>query len=446
MESQQDEQTVPLTYVSPADLILREQQQAIMRHMMYVSLAVEAVAIAVSFVMLFGLLIPLLIQLKNGTHDQGSTSGRRRSRLQEPSYSTYNLYLVYIALVDLALLLPVFTAEMMAVNQKFHPQFYSKAVFTFFDDPPQNPLELPLPIENIVPTPYTVANMCINAVITYEILILLKATHRAQRINQPSLTRANLQGGAVIFGSVLFGIFHYYWIYFQFVAVVVDLVALVYVIRVSIVVVRRGYVPSLNGSTPTDRAVRGLAFFFFRVTMIFLVIYLPSMVLSLLRNFIFFWFGAMAYQMVDYFLFFFLYLQPIITFCMVLTKPDVKKYIKDFVTLSYLFGGCTSKRCKSNDKEATLGTNRNTDSMANEYTNERNLSNAALNRRPQQANIVSIMGYTFSGLDDENNIDAQADINADDHANDGDGDVNDADNIDVDTGNPATDNDVNAGV
>ena len=43
------------------------------------------------------------------------------------------------------------------------------------------------PIEALINVPYAAANVWTNSVITYEVLILLRATNRAQRITQPSL-------------------------------------------------------------------------------------------------------------------------------------------------------------------------------------------------------------------------------------------------------------------
>merc|ERR1712113_566832 len=96
-----------------------------------------------------------------------------------------------------------------------------------------------------------------------------------------------------------------------------------------------------HGSTPRDRAVRGLAFYFLRIILVFLGVWLPMCVIAYMlapAGEIQQYFNAIAGkgeegvveivqlgQLINGFLF---CIQRIITFCMVLTKDDVKKYIK----------------------------------------------------------------------------------------------------------------------
>ena len=131
MESgqQQDEET------TPSSTLLEQEDNAFARYFGYAYLATALIVLVLSLVLLLGLLIPLLIQLKNGTFHQNYSSQRRR-QTKEPPYSTYNLYLVYLALADLAYVVPTIAADFCSLTQKYDPRFYSMSVYMFMDDPP----------------------------------------------------------------------------------------------------------------------------------------------------------------------------------------------------------------------------------------------------------------------------------------------------------------------
>jgi len=105
---------------------------------------------------------------------------------------------------------------------------------------------------------------------------------------------------------------------------VLELAPLVYITCLSTFVWWRGYIPDINGSTLKGRAARKLFFYFLRIVLVFVVAWVPTFCL------IFFGLHVLvAYHIIA--------IQPIITFVMILTKPDAKKYIWDLITLSYLF-------------------------------------------------------------------------------------------------------------
>jgi hypothetical protein len=114
---------------------------------------------------------------------------------------------------------------------------------------------------------------------------------------------------------------------------------------------------------------------------------------------------------------------------MLLTKPDVKKYVKDFITMSYVFGDGTS----TNNKAKTVGEG---DRMAPSTTNETPRTNSfgptpTTNEAPitdsmiiipiQHPNRVTMFGSIFPGVDCDEVINVEAvtrvegtlDINAD---------------------------------
>lgn len=334
----------------------------------YSLLAVYGVATILLVVVVLGLLIPLFIQLKNGTFYQ-ERSSRRSER--EPPYSTYNLYLVYSALADLFYVLVEIISYAMDVD-----------------------------VVNGYHWLMVETNLWINAAIVYEVLVLLRASKSARRINQPSLTKVNLQVGAILVGMILYGVLWYlfpafFWDDRNIIQWLVYFIPILYVIGVTIFVKCKAYLPPSNGTTPRDKAVRGLALFFFRVSLIMLYIWIPYLIMKLV--FIHTPFDS-AINVSHLYL---PALQPIANFCLILSKPDVKKYIINLVTLSYIFGdsSCCSCNCiRFNKKKDTLpGDN----------------ANQGHGRR---GNSTTILGYTFSGVDDDDddndvhNIESDSDV------------------------------------
>jgi len=129
---------------------------------LYPTIALFLVAAIISAIVAIGLLTPLLIQLKDGSFQQRST---RRRRLA-PRYSTYNLYLVYLALFDLVFSLFQIALYGTTINQKFYSRFFPWVVV-----PPSN--DICLHVGTLINYSYVYTNFLINAVICYEVLVLL---------------------------------------------------------------------------------------------------------------------------------------------------------------------------------------------------------------------------------------------------------------------------------
>jgi len=109
----------------------------------YPQIAISAIAVISSMVLIIALLISLLFPLQpadtiadNGrrnTRTSIADNGRRNTRtsLPEtpgPSYNSYNLYLVYLAIPDLILNLYLLTMYGRYANQKFNHNFYGTIV------------------------------------------------------------------------------------------------------------------------------------------------------------------------------------------------------------------------------------------------------------------------------------------------------------------------------
>lgn len=131
----------------------------------YALFVMWCVVIVLSIVTVVALLIPLLkIQSKQGTFRQqrrrrpvngpSSSSTQPRRRPNEPSYSTYNLYMVYLALIDGIVFLPELVLLLPPGNSEMTEKLdLTMAVFS---------------------TPYVVANMWINAVVAHQVFLLLQ--------------------------------------------------------------------------------------------------------------------------------------------------------------------------------------------------------------------------------------------------------------------------------
>ena len=317
-----------------------------------------AIASALVFI---GLLTPLLMQLKDGSYytipsrrrssgvinarrrnSSGSIVGRRSSsltagvresvgrELQEGvRYSTYNLYLSYLAVPDLAYC--IFRIRRVALH--FHQgQIVGPTVFWAMS------LNL------------LVANIWMNAIVCFEVMLLLKRSQRGEFIDPPSLTRVNLQASAVFCLVITsFSLVFFFWdqidkatadgdaeksqFYNTLFAAWSFLVAvppILYVIYVNTLVwCCRGYMPSKNiRASFNDKRTRTLAIYFLRIVGVFFVIWIPAIACIAVSN----------YSGTSWTLFVAATLaacQPIATTAAILCKPDARRHILDLVTLYY---------------------------------------------------------------------------------------------------------------
>ena len=224
---------------------------------------------------------------------QTRVSKRRRNRVSStPHYSTFNLYLVYLALPDLLYSLYRIGTNVRAGEWKSKSRDPSLSLVT----------------------PYLYINLWINAIVAYEVLGLLKASRSAQRVEQPSVRRVTLQAGSVYLCSDTYSMVAWVTVRvysgnttFLTVIYTVAIVApILYVVYASFLVWCRSYLPSLHFPRPPsvtsnssissstsavrdravrDRALRVLAVYFFRVIYVFLAVWLPGIVLYALSYF-----------------------------------------------------------------------------------------------------------------------------------------------------------------
>jgi len=317
-----------------------------------------------------------------------------------------------LALADLVYCLFQIALYGTTVNQTFRSRFYPVVVVP----PPSNDISL----ETTLAISYQCTNFYINAVICYEVLVLLRASRRAQRITQPSLTKVNLQMGASFIIGTIAGVdFYFLFVYVQdptliiFIGVTLLLVFVapfLYTFYVTFLIWCRGYIPSVNGATASDRAMRELTIYFSRIILVFIGIWIPALILTIFnllmaRGYI--WTDNSWGIVVGYWL---MAIQPILTFCMILTKTDARKYIWDLVTLSYLFGDCTCRK----DKALSVGATNNSGAQNTPQSSQ----------RPRGVYAIAMTG-AITGVTDNiadsgayDNADDVADDNASDNASD----------------------------
>ena len=263
----------------------------------FVTFAFQAVAALLSAVVIIALLKPLRAQPSGGPGGQ-------------PTYSTYNLYLVHLALVDFVYLLIQITVEGTVISQGgilYVPQLAIMSI-----------------------TPYVFANMWINSIIVYQVLFLLKSSKYTGEITEPSLTTVHLQAGVLIVGAILSyvvlsnGVQTGWLPYKAFVYVTEALAAVPMLFLIGVAFFIPSSLPPSDAESPNDKAARGLTFFFSRVILVFLVLWIPTWLLGFFMGVQQEWVVFVHVSML-----FAGAVQPILKFGIILTKPDVKKYITD---------------------------------------------------------------------------------------------------------------------
>ncbi len=323
---------------------------------LYPAFGLFCVAAVLSAIAVVGLLIPLLVQICNGRFRKENT----QTQHTEPRYNSYNLYLVYRMSVDLAYCLFQVFLYGSTIWQRFNP-----GVHGFFIPPTtQNSLIL----DPFVEEPYFFMSVWFNAIICYQILLLLKSSRSVLSIEPPSLKRITLHAGITFLFALVIGSSSYFLengiqeaeltgdIETQQLLLIVLLVfgtilalpPILYMMNGACIIWWRGYVPSLTigGASESDKSMRELAFYFFRIVVVFLVIFLVVMGLIL--------YASIADEMWVYTVTScLLAVQPTITFCLILTKPDTRQYIFRLVTLSYLFGKNSCFRSNASEPKKT---------------------------------------------------------------------------------------------
>ena len=277
---------------------------------------------------------------------------RRRKR-----YSTYNLYLAYLAIPDLIASSFVVYLILTSHTGSFDPKTIENG-----EDGEENLLWMfDSPADHSIYALCVSANLYTNAFLVYEIYRLLKDSNRRKRHRPPSIQKATKQA-MISYGVGLFLFFLDFFVGDQFdgdsknvkvwfglyqafsfiVCVGIPLSALVFV---SLMIHRQGLVES-TGSMYHGR-LRVLVIYFARIVATYLLLWVPAS-----TSYMVFWSLVMSgTKVMAYTIFLVLNgSQPIITFGLSLTKPDAHKLIVDLFTCDY----CRSHDGKSERESSTF--------------------------------------------------------------------------------------------
>jgi len=246
-----------------------------------------------------------------------------------------------LAIPDLVINICILGMYGSCVNQNFNPKFCSF----------------------LLPT----ANLYLNAVVAYEVLILLRNSHQTRKSDPPSLLKVTIQAAVVYFFAILASMVFYFFIFvasesdsamkYRSAILIFNLVVFVVVPfgavgTVCAMIWWRGSLPSMNGISPKDKVMRELACYFFRIIAVFLGCWVQGIIIAALveNHRLGFVVGGL-----------FLAIQPIVSTGMAMTKPDVKKYIFDLITLSYFRSRATTTEeelCSTEELRVQTETNR----------------------------------------------------------------------------------------
>jgi hypothetical protein len=310
-------------------------------------LVVSFLALLFSAVLISGISIGMIKESRRGTGSslrQLQGRSRRQQQQQQQGYNGYNGYNYYLILLTIPdSVLNVFLVGLYAsyINQFYIFELSGYVVYAFRRD------------SAIIPFDYafilgcSTANLWMNVVIAHAVFDLLKNSHQGVRVKPPTIEKVTIQGMIVYLYALIIFFAHFYLdgngkinmdiaapIYFMLSAGF----PIIYLCYVCIIIWYRGLVPSLGGR------LREISLYFFRIIVVFLVFWLPSIALMLATG------PVRTRDLVQFNQEVFtkqsklsLYpaglllcaIQSIVSTSMTLTKTDVRKYVIDLLTLSY---------------------------------------------------------------------------------------------------------------
>ena len=338
----------------------------------YPQIVASGVAVCCCLVLILGLSIPLYLNLRKPTEE-------RRRRSLGNMYSTYNLYLVYLAFPDLIFNLYFLGMYGSYANQKYNPKIYGYIIRNLADETTTNGISPSQILESSFCLGCAVANLYLNAIVAHEVLLLLQKSQQLQRSNPPSLRKVTLQAIAVYCLAIVIFLCHYFVgnattdVFFTScgISFVILIIPIGYLCYVSIIIWHRGLMelslertpttsrrrlsrtipsneilPSTSAafqqserissasrrmSSTTNGRLKELVWYFLRIIVIFLLIWIPGFVCWFLAIF-----GPREFEGICISIgYLFCALQPIVSTCMAMTKSDVKQYVFDLITLTY---------------------------------------------------------------------------------------------------------------
>jgi len=280
---------------------------------------------------------------------------------QQTEYSSYNLYLVFLSLPDFILNVYLANKYGQYASDSYDTNHWSAPhIIANVED------QVAVLRESTIVLSCACANLYLNAIVAYEVLVLLTDSFQRKHHTPPSIKRVTLQASLVYVITIIISLVHFYGgkkllsddddnLEYVLGSLILELVIslvfvfgipLAYLIYVCIVIWRKKLMPDVEGR------LKELAYFFFRIILVFVVFWLPGMSLVIMSH-------LGDYFPIPYEGIFavigliFCGLQPVGSFIMAMTKSDVKKYVIKLVTLSYCqhyYCNCCSKS-KQNDSQ-----------------------------------------------------------------------------------------------
>ena len=157
----------------------------------------SALAGVLCTILVMALLLPLIEHLKEQARNGPSRTATISSASAQSTgnFSTYNMYLLYLALPDLALNVYILWMYCGYANQKFDPYFSGIVI--------ANVANTGYNFENAFIGACSTANLYYNCVVSYSVFKLLRSTSQLVRHKPPTLTRITLEAALVYGFSII---------------------------------------------------------------------------------------------------------------------------------------------------------------------------------------------------------------------------------------------------
>ena len=231
----------------------------------YPMIILSTIAVIACTLLMVALLIPLWLHWRvkqAALNVPVSTTRATYRRLKEAAaastYFSYNLYLVFLAFPDFILNLYLLIMYGSYANQKYSPKHNGLIINSIYDDDGRENAAFILACST--------ANLYLNCVVSYEMLLLLRNNNQVVTHNPPSLLKVTLQAVGVYLFSIIVFLIHFFVGQAGYSGINLFLsVFLTYVFPIGfffyiwITIKCRNYLPSVTEST--KQLVRILLFF-----------------------------------------------------------------------------------------------------------------------------------------------------------------------------------------
>ena len=170
---------------------------------LYPQIVLSSFAVIACTILIVALMVPLVDYLRQqssmrSAHPSTVITTNATSSASTCNYSSYNLYLLYLALPDLILNVYILAMYCSYANQIDNHNFNGLIISDEYTDA-GSVFEISIIVSA------STANLFLNCVVSYEIMLLLKNNNRVVRHQPPSLLKVTSQASAVyIFSIVVF--------------------------------------------------------------------------------------------------------------------------------------------------------------------------------------------------------------------------------------------------